>query len=119
MNPRFEGGIPDFMDGIPDFMDVVLRKVHWRNPRLKSLNSMPVNGIQNLSKSRLNWEFRCHEQNYFYIIFRITIQILQRCIGWGGEFYRVVYSEFGTLVLLLLIQTDLTECKCIRFHGFY
>ena len=44
-------GIPDFMDGILDFMKnfiiavyfiVVHRKVHWRNPKLKSLNSMPA-----------------------------------------------------------------------------
>ena len=33
VNRRFEGGIPDFMNGIPE--------VHWRNPKLKSLNSMP------------------------------------------------------------------------------
>ena len=43
MKPRFEGGILDFMDGIPDFMEnfsTVHRKAHWRNPKLKSLNSM-------------------------------------------------------------------------------
>ena len=58
-DPRFEAGIPDFMNGIPDFMNgipdfmngilnfsihfnVVHRKVDWRNPKMKSLNSMPV-----------------------------------------------------------------------------
>ena len=58
MNPRFEAGIPDFMNGIPDFMNgildfsihfnVVHRKVDWRNPKMKSLNSMPVYAIENL-----------------------------------------------------------------------
>ena len=62
VNPRFKAGIPDFMDGTPDFMDgipdfmdgipdvweysihfnVVKRKAHWRNPKMKSLNSMRV-----------------------------------------------------------------------------
>ena len=46
VNPRFEGGIPDFMDGILDFMEnfnkfycgtPVHRKVHWQNPKLKTL----------------------------------------------------------------------------------
>ena len=37
-DPRFEAGIPDFMDGI---LNVVHRKVDWRNPKMKSLNSMP------------------------------------------------------------------------------
>ena len=48
MNPRFDGGILDFMDGIPDFIkknskhfNMVHRKVHWQNPKLKSLDSMP------------------------------------------------------------------------------
>ena len=47
VNPRFKGGILDFMAGIPDFMEfsinfnVVLKKVHWRNLKLKSLNSIP------------------------------------------------------------------------------
>ena len=41
----FEGGIPDFMDGIPDFMDTfnTIIVAHWRNFKLKSLNSMPQN----------------------------------------------------------------------------
>ena len=44
MNPKFEGGIPDFMDGILDFQDNsntfycgIYRKLHWRNHKLKSL----------------------------------------------------------------------------------
>ena len=49
MNPRFHGGIPDFMDGILDLwtnsihFNVLHRNIHWRNPMLKSLNSMPDN----------------------------------------------------------------------------
>ena len=45
VNPRFEAGIPDFMNGILNFsihFNVVHRKVDWRNPKMKSLNSMPV-----------------------------------------------------------------------------
>ena len=38
-DPRFEARIPDFMNGILNF-DVVHRKVAWRNPKMKSLNSM-------------------------------------------------------------------------------
>ena len=44
-DPRFEAGIPDFMDGILNFsihFNVVHRKVDWRNPKMKSLNSMPA-----------------------------------------------------------------------------
>ena len=44
MNPRFEAGIPDFMNGILNIsvhFNVVHRKVDWRNPKMKSLNSMP------------------------------------------------------------------------------
>ena len=44
-DPRFEAGIPDFMNGILNFsihFNVVPRKVDWRNPKMKSLNSMPV-----------------------------------------------------------------------------
>ena len=43
-DPRFEAGIPDFMNGILNFsihFNVVHRKVDWRNPQIKSLNSMP------------------------------------------------------------------------------
>ena len=43
-DPRFETGIPDFMNGILHFsihFNVVHRKVDWRNPKMKSLNSMP------------------------------------------------------------------------------
>ena len=43
-DPRFEAGIPDFMNGILKFsihFNVVHRKVDWRNPKMKSLNSMP------------------------------------------------------------------------------
>ena len=43
-DPRFEAGIPDFMNGILNFsihINVVHRKVDWRNPKMKSLNSMP------------------------------------------------------------------------------
>ena len=43
-DPRFEAGIPDFMNGILNFsihFNVVHRKVDWRNPKTKSLNSMP------------------------------------------------------------------------------
>ena len=46
VTPRFEAGIPDFMNGILNFsihFNVVHRKVDWRNPRMKSLNSMPAN----------------------------------------------------------------------------
>ena len=48
VNPRFEAGIPDFMNGILNFsihFNVVHRKVDWRNPKMKSLNSMPVIAI--------------------------------------------------------------------------
>ena len=44
-DPRFEAGIPDFMNGILNLsihFNVVHRKVDWRNPKMKSLNSMPV-----------------------------------------------------------------------------
>ena len=47
-DPRFEAGIPDFMNGILNFsihFNVVHRKVDWRNPKMKSLNSMPAYGI--------------------------------------------------------------------------
>ena len=47
MNPRFEAGIPDFMNGILNLsihFNVVHRKVDWRNPKMKSLNSMPAYG---------------------------------------------------------------------------
>ena len=43
-DPRFEAGIPDFMNGILNFsihFNVVHRKIDWRNPKMKSLNSMP------------------------------------------------------------------------------
>ena len=43
-DPRFEAGIPDFMNGILKLsihFNVVHRKVDWRNPKMKSLNSMP------------------------------------------------------------------------------
>ena len=38
VNPRFEGGIPDFII----HFNGVHGKVPWRNPKLKSLNSMPA-----------------------------------------------------------------------------
>ena len=44
-DPRFEAGIPDFINGILNFsihFNVVHRKVDWRNPKMKSLNSMPA-----------------------------------------------------------------------------
>ena len=44
-DPRFEAGIPDFMNGILNFsihFNVLHRKVDWRNPKMKSLNSMPA-----------------------------------------------------------------------------
>ena len=47
-DPRFEAGIPDFMNGILNFsihFNVVHRKVDWRNPKMKSLNSMPVRTV--------------------------------------------------------------------------
>ena len=47
-DPRFEAGIPDFMNGILNFsihFNVVHRKVDWRNPKMKSLNSMPASVI--------------------------------------------------------------------------
>ena len=43
-DPRFEAGIPYFMNGILNLsihFNVVHRKVDWRNPEMKSLNSMP------------------------------------------------------------------------------
>ena len=43
-DPRFEAEITDFMNGILNFsihFNVVHRKVDWRNPKMKSLNSMP------------------------------------------------------------------------------
>ena len=49
-DPRFEARIPDFMNGILNFsihFNVVHRKVDWRNPKMKSLNSMPANVIVN------------------------------------------------------------------------
>ena len=48
---RFEAGIPDFMNGILNFsihFNVVHRKVDWRNPKMKSLNSMPGIPIQKI-----------------------------------------------------------------------
>ena len=45
-DPRFEAGIPDFMNRILNssiHFNVVHRKVDWRNPKMKSLNSMPGN----------------------------------------------------------------------------
>ena len=53
-DPRFEAGIPDFMNGILNFsihFNVVHRKVDWRNPKMKALNSMPVNPEPLVSKS--------------------------------------------------------------------
>ena len=44
-DPRFEAGIPDFMNGILNLLihfNVVHTKVDWRNPKMKSLNSMPA-----------------------------------------------------------------------------
>ena len=41
VNPRFNGGILDFMENFSKF-NMVHRNVHWQNPKLKSLNSMPV-----------------------------------------------------------------------------
>ena len=53
-DPRFEAGIPDFMNGILNFsihFNVVHRKVDWRNPKMKSLNSMPAYAYQSESPS--------------------------------------------------------------------
>ena len=55
-DPRFEAGIPDFMNGILNLsihFNVVHRKVDWRNPKMKSLNSMPVYGILKIIKTVL------------------------------------------------------------------
>ena len=44
-DPRFEAGIPDFMNGIQNLsihFNMVHRKVDWRNPKMKSSNSMHV-----------------------------------------------------------------------------
>ena len=44
-DPRFEAGISNFMNGILNLsihLNVVHRKVDWRNPKMKSLNSMPA-----------------------------------------------------------------------------
>ena len=38
VDPRFEAGIPDF--SIHFKFNVVHRKIEWRNPKMKSLNSM-------------------------------------------------------------------------------
>ena len=56
-DPRFEAGIPDFMNGILNFsihFNVVHRKVDWRNPKMKSLNSMPAYESR-LSKVKINY----------------------------------------------------------------
>ena len=56
-DPRFEAGIPDFMNGILNFsvhFNVVHRKVDWRNPKMKSLNSMPGKEV-------------AERQGYFYV----------------------------------------------------
>ena len=52
MNLRFEEEIPVFMDRIRIFFENFNKfdcgkwKVHWKNPKLKSLNSMPGNDTQ-------------------------------------------------------------------------
>ena len=54
-NLRFEAGIPDFMNGILNFsihFNVVHRKVDWRNPKMKSLNSIPDIECHNSSTSQ-------------------------------------------------------------------
>ena len=51
-DPRFEAGIPDFMNGILNssiHFNVVHRKVDWRNPKMKSLNSMPASVLTNIT----------------------------------------------------------------------
>ena len=50
VNPRFEAGILNFSI----HFNVVHRKVDWRNPKMKSLNSMPDIAILNFSNSFLN-----------------------------------------------------------------
>ena len=48
VNPKFQGRILDFMDRSQTFRTILLRfnmvnkKLHWWNPKLKSLNSMPA-----------------------------------------------------------------------------
>ena len=64
VNPRFEAGISDFMNGILDFsihFNVVglHRKVDWRNPKMKSLNSMP--GYQYHTGADTGFFFGCLE----------------------------------------------------------
>ena len=82
MNPRFEDGILDFMDGIPDFMEISIhfraihRKVHWRNPKLKSLNSMPVSS------------------HYFIFVDLTRVRLVTMC--WVGLFiYRCSQKWFS------------------------
>ena len=54
-DPRFKGGIPDFMEILIHFSVVhTYRKVHWRNPKLKSLNSMPSLNL-NSNLNHLLW----------------------------------------------------------------
>ena len=58
-DPRFEAGIPDFINGILNFsihFNGVHRKVDWRNPKKKSLNSMP--GMPCKSR-RIRWTLLC------------------------------------------------------------
>ena len=65
-DPRFEAGIPDFMNGILNFsihFNVVHRKVDWRNPKMKSLNSMPAYIISYLLLSTVEDEFRKYYLN--------------------------------------------------------
>ena len=55
-DPRFEAGIPDFMNGILNFsihFNVVHRKVDWWNPKMKSLNSMPVSVFSALDENKI------------------------------------------------------------------
>ena len=62
VNPTFEGGILDFIGRIPDVMDnfnMAYRKVHWQNPKLKSLNSILLQVIHHGEKSIPS----CHKYN--------------------------------------------------------
>ena len=80
VNPRFEAGIPDFMNGILNFpihFNVVHRKVDWRNPKMKSLNSMPDIFIYWYTDTWVEciYIYRLHiiDINHIYLIYLIRL----------------------------------------------
>ena len=67
-DPRFEAGIPDFMNGILNFsihFNMVHRKVDWRNPKMKSLNSMSAYLMTNDKTTQNKTRFKQQQKNTF------------------------------------------------------